>query len=166
MGGWKASGLGSRHGPDGIRKYTKRQSLMVTPGYAPSRDAHHFPYSAQVEPDDRRDVRRAGDQQLFDDRAAATLSALCDTFIPALDPPAGRGGRARLLGACRQQSLRSPEGVEVALIQAELTEEQVIGLRALLDGSPRRDVEDDAARAARADRPWVLATRAPRRSPG
>src|SRR5215208_8483131 len=26
MGGWKASGLGSRHGSDGIRKYTKRQS--------------------------------------------------------------------------------------------------------------------------------------------
>ena len=48
MGGWKASGLGSRHGPDGIRKYTKRQSLMITPGYAPSRDLHMFPYSAQV----------------------------------------------------------------------------------------------------------------------
>src|SRR5213083_902139 len=48
MGGWKASGLGSRHGPDGIRKYTKRQSLMVTPGDAPVREAHHFPYSAAV----------------------------------------------------------------------------------------------------------------------
>ena len=35
MGGWKASGLGSRHGPEGIRKYTKRQSLMIMPGYAP-----------------------------------------------------------------------------------------------------------------------------------
>ena len=46
MGGWKASGLGSRHGPDGIRKYAKRQSLMITPGYAPSREAHMFPYSA------------------------------------------------------------------------------------------------------------------------
>ena len=52
MGGWKESGLGSRHGKDGIRKYTRRQSLMVDPGYAPSRDAHHFPYSAQVEPGD------------------------------------------------------------------------------------------------------------------
>ena len=41
MGGWKASGLGSRHGADGIRKYTKQQSLMIVPGSAPSRDAHH-----------------------------------------------------------------------------------------------------------------------------
>jgi acyl-CoA reductase-like NAD-dependent aldehyde dehydrogenase len=30
MGGWKASGLGSRHGSGGIRKYTKVQSLLVT----------------------------------------------------------------------------------------------------------------------------------------
>ncbi len=48
MGGWKASGLGSRHGADGIRKYTKRQSLLITPGYAPAREAHHFPYTPQV----------------------------------------------------------------------------------------------------------------------
>src|SRR5215212_3602935 len=48
MGGWKSSGLGSRHGADGIRKYTKRQSLMVTPGYAPPRELHYFPYNAAV----------------------------------------------------------------------------------------------------------------------
>ena len=57
MGGWKASGLGSRHGPDGIRKYTKRQSLMINPGYAPARDAHHFPYSAAGHA--RRSARRS-----------------------------------------------------------------------------------------------------------
>src|SRR5436190_4980860 len=48
MGGWKASGLGSRHGPDGIRKYTKRQSILVTPATAAPRELHMFPYSAQV----------------------------------------------------------------------------------------------------------------------
>ena len=26
MGGWKSSGLGTRHGADGIRKYTKKQT--------------------------------------------------------------------------------------------------------------------------------------------
>ncbi len=26
MGGWKESGLGTRHGADGIRKYTKKQT--------------------------------------------------------------------------------------------------------------------------------------------
>ena len=30
MGGWKASGLGSRHGAGGIRKFTKQQALLVS----------------------------------------------------------------------------------------------------------------------------------------
>ena len=45
MGGWKASGLGSRHGAAGIRKYTRTQSLLVT-RWAPRRELHYFPYSA------------------------------------------------------------------------------------------------------------------------
>jgi acyl-CoA reductase-like NAD-dependent aldehyde dehydrogenase len=44
MGGWKSSGLGTRHGAAGIRKYTKTQSLLVT-RMAPKRDLHMFPYS-------------------------------------------------------------------------------------------------------------------------
>ena len=44
MGGWKASGLGTRHGAGGIRKYTKTQSLLVT-RLAPKRDIHMFPYT-------------------------------------------------------------------------------------------------------------------------
>jgi acyl-CoA reductase-like NAD-dependent aldehyde dehydrogenase len=47
MGGWKASGLGARHGADGIRKYTKRQSLLVT-RFAPRKEIHMFPYRARV----------------------------------------------------------------------------------------------------------------------
>jgi acyl-CoA reductase-like NAD-dependent aldehyde dehydrogenase len=46
MGGWKASGLGSRHGADGIRKYTKKQALAIT-RFAPKRDLHMLPYSAK-----------------------------------------------------------------------------------------------------------------------
>jgi acyl-CoA reductase-like NAD-dependent aldehyde dehydrogenase len=46
MGGWKSSGLGTRHGADGIRKYTKSQSLVVT-RLAPKRDLHMLPYSAK-----------------------------------------------------------------------------------------------------------------------
>jgi acyl-CoA reductase-like NAD-dependent aldehyde dehydrogenase len=44
MGGWKSSGLGTRHGVGGIRKYTKTQSLLVTK-LAPKRDLHMFPYT-------------------------------------------------------------------------------------------------------------------------
>ena len=47
MGGWKASGLGSRHGADGIRKYCRRQSVLVSRP-VPFRDAHLFPYRART----------------------------------------------------------------------------------------------------------------------
>jgi len=46
MGGWKTSGLGTRHGAAGIRKYTKQQSILVTK-LAPKKDIHMFPYSAR-----------------------------------------------------------------------------------------------------------------------
>jgi hypothetical protein len=45
MGGWKESGLGTRHGADGIRKYTKKQTLLVT-SFAPmKKDLHMMPYT-------------------------------------------------------------------------------------------------------------------------
>jgi acyl-CoA reductase-like NAD-dependent aldehyde dehydrogenase len=47
MGGWKASGLGSRHGADGIRKYTKKQTLLVTK-LAPKKDLHMLPYKRRT----------------------------------------------------------------------------------------------------------------------
>jgi acyl-CoA reductase-like NAD-dependent aldehyde dehydrogenase len=46
MGGWKASGLGTRHGAQGIRKYTKTQSLLVT-RHALKREPFMFPYNAR-----------------------------------------------------------------------------------------------------------------------
>jgi acyl-CoA reductase-like NAD-dependent aldehyde dehydrogenase len=45
MGGVKASGLGSRHGAGGIRKYCNQQALLVTPKLALKRELHFFPYS-------------------------------------------------------------------------------------------------------------------------
>jgi acyl-CoA reductase-like NAD-dependent aldehyde dehydrogenase len=46
MGGWKTSGLGTRHGANGIRKYTKIQSLLVTKR-ALKREPFMFPYKAR-----------------------------------------------------------------------------------------------------------------------
>ena len=43
MGGWKASGLGSRHGANGIRKYCAQQSLLIK-RFALNKDIHMFPY--------------------------------------------------------------------------------------------------------------------------
>jgi acyl-CoA reductase-like NAD-dependent aldehyde dehydrogenase len=45
MGGWKSSGLGSRHGAAGIRKYCKVQSLLIT-RWALKREPFMFPYRA------------------------------------------------------------------------------------------------------------------------
>ena len=47
MGGWKASGLGSRHGAGGIRKYCRQQSLLVT-RFAPPKDLQFYPFKART----------------------------------------------------------------------------------------------------------------------
>ena len=44
MGGWKSSGLGSRHGANGIRKYCEPQTIVVSRSF-PKRDIHMFPYT-------------------------------------------------------------------------------------------------------------------------
>jgi acyl-CoA reductase-like NAD-dependent aldehyde dehydrogenase len=46
MGGWKSSGLGTRHGANGIRKYCKTQSLLIT-RRALKREPFMFPYTAR-----------------------------------------------------------------------------------------------------------------------
>ena len=43
MGGWKESGLGSRHGAGGIRKYCAQKSILVT-RLALKKELHFFPY--------------------------------------------------------------------------------------------------------------------------
>jgi acyl-CoA reductase-like NAD-dependent aldehyde dehydrogenase len=45
MGGWKSSGMGTRHGSGGIRKYCKTQSLFIT-RRALKREPFMFPYRA------------------------------------------------------------------------------------------------------------------------
>ena len=48
MGGIKASGLGSRHGAGGIRKYCSQQAILITPRLGLKRDLHMFPYSRRT----------------------------------------------------------------------------------------------------------------------
>lgn len=48
MGGAKASGLGSRHGAGGIRKYCSQQAIVVTPRLALKREVHMYPYKART----------------------------------------------------------------------------------------------------------------------
>jgi acyl-CoA reductase-like NAD-dependent aldehyde dehydrogenase len=47
MGGAKASGLGSRHGAGGIRKYCSQQAIVVTPRLALKREPHMYPYKSR-----------------------------------------------------------------------------------------------------------------------
>ena len=44
MGGWKSSGVGSRHGAQGIRKYCRTQTILSV-RHAPKKDAFMFPYA-------------------------------------------------------------------------------------------------------------------------
>jgi acyl-CoA reductase-like NAD-dependent aldehyde dehydrogenase len=48
MGGAKASGLGSRHGAGGIRKYCSQRAIVVTGKLALKREMHMFPYKART----------------------------------------------------------------------------------------------------------------------
>jgi acyl-CoA reductase-like NAD-dependent aldehyde dehydrogenase len=48
MGGAKASGLGSRHGAGGIRKYCSQQAIVVTPRLALKREVHMYPYKSRT----------------------------------------------------------------------------------------------------------------------
>jgi acyl-CoA reductase-like NAD-dependent aldehyde dehydrogenase len=48
MGGAKASGLGSRHGAGGIRKYCSQQAIVVTARLAFNREAHMYPYKSRT----------------------------------------------------------------------------------------------------------------------
>jgi acyl-CoA reductase-like NAD-dependent aldehyde dehydrogenase len=43
MGGWKSSGLGTRHGAGGIRKYTRQQSVLVN-RFPLNKDLYMFPH--------------------------------------------------------------------------------------------------------------------------
>jgi len=47
MGGAKHSGLGSRHGAGGIRKYCSQQAIVITPKLALKREPHMYPYKAR-----------------------------------------------------------------------------------------------------------------------
>src|SRR5207244_1982080 len=135
MGGWKASGLGSRHGADGIRKYTKRQSLMITPAYAPPREVHYFPYSAEVSTMLGEAMSALATSELFDGAQRRTLLAFCDTIVPSLEPPVEANGAGDPTGfwARAASHIGVPEAVEIAILQAQPPEEQVAGLRDLLD---------------------------------
>ncbi|MEX1142530.1 MAG: aldehyde dehydrogenase family protein [Thermoleophilaceae bacterium] len=44
MGGWKASGIGTRHGAEGIRKYARKQASSVN-RFGRKRELFMFPYS-------------------------------------------------------------------------------------------------------------------------
>jgi hypothetical protein len=47
MGGAKASGLGYRHGPGGIRKFCQHQTLLVSRFHL-TRDIHTYPYNKRT----------------------------------------------------------------------------------------------------------------------
>ena len=47
MGGWKSSGLGSRHGAGGIRKYCKQQAILVSRFHL-RKEPHMYPYTAKM----------------------------------------------------------------------------------------------------------------------
>ena len=151
MGGWKASGLGSRHGADGIRKYCKRQSILITPAHASPREAHYLPYDAETTTLVTDAMRALVTSDLFDDGQRRTLLAFCDTIVPSLAPPESSNGAGDPHGfwarAASHQGV--PEAVEVTLLQSGAPAEQIAGLRAILDAMAERGMVPEAPQAER-----------------
>ncbi len=154
MGGWKESGLGSRHGADGIRKYTKRQSLMLTPAHAPPRELHMLPYSAEVSATAGESLAALALSELFNDAQRRTLTAFCETLIPSLKPPE-EGADADPTGFWTRSArdMAIAEAVEIGLLQADLEIEQIDGLRGLLDALAEQGM---ATAVPQADREALL----------
>jgi acyl-CoA reductase-like NAD-dependent aldehyde dehydrogenase len=48
MGGWKTSGLGYRHGPGGIQKFCRQQSLLITRFAPMKKDLHMMGYTPRM----------------------------------------------------------------------------------------------------------------------
>ena len=144
MGGWKSSGLGTRHGADGIRKYTKRQSILVTPAHAAPRELHYFPFSPEVTLRVAEAVKFMATSDLLTDAQRRTLLTLCDTFVPSLPPPESGDGAepGDPLGfwARKASDLSVPEAIEQVL--AGLPAEQVEGVRGLLDAFAEQGLND------------------------
>jgi len=151
MGGWKASGLGTRHGPDGIRKYTKTQSLFITPGYAPPRELHMFPYSAAVTQQVADAMGLLATSRLFSDEQRRTLLVFCDTLVPSLEPPVGADGGGDPTGfwARAASHYGAPEALEAALLQSDAPQEQLAGLAALLESLAAHGMTPAAPQEAR-----------------
>ncbi|HEX2702282.1 MAG TPA: aldehyde dehydrogenase family protein, partial [Solirubrobacteraceae bacterium] len=47
MGGVKESGIGARHGAEGIRKFTTTQTIVLSPRWIPRREPQMYPVSAR-----------------------------------------------------------------------------------------------------------------------
>jgi acyl-CoA reductase-like NAD-dependent aldehyde dehydrogenase/choline dehydrogenase-like flavoprotein len=147
MGGWKSSGLGSRHGPDGIRKYTKRQSLMITPGYAPPRELHYFPYNAAVSRQVGEFAAFMATSETLSGAQRMTLRAFCDTIVPSLEPPNGADLSHVGFWARAASDMSVPEAIEQAI--ADLPAENQEGLRGLLDALAENGLAPSAPQEAR-----------------
>ncbi len=110
MGGWKESGLGSRHGADGIRKYAKRQSILVAPGYAPSRELHMFPYIGEVTTQVGEVLSALALSELFNDAQRLTLGGPLRHLGPVARPARGRDRPDRVLGPLGHRLRRPRRG--------------------------------------------------------
>ncbi|MGH2925834.1 MAG: aldehyde dehydrogenase family protein [Solirubrobacterales bacterium] len=148
MGGWKASGLGSRHGPDGIRKYTRRQSLLITPAYAPSREPHMLPYSPAVTQQVGQAISALAASEMFSNAQRRTLATLCDTVIPSLSPPPGEPDPDGFWARAASH-LGVPEAIELALLESAAPPDQIEGLRRLLDGLAAEGMAPETPQEAR-----------------
>ncbi len=148
MGGWKQSGLGSRHGAEGIRKFTRRQSVLLTPAWAPARELHFMPYNPLVTQTVAEAMAAFAGSDLFDDPQRRTLTTFADTLIPSLEPPEGDADASGFWARCATD-MGIAEAVEIGLLMAELEPDAIAGLRDLLDSFAESGMAPETPQDAR-----------------
>src|ERR671910_93414 len=124
--------------------YTARQSILVTPPYAPPRELHYFPFRPETTLQVAEAVRFSATSELLTDAQRRTLVTLCDTFVPSIeeaDDPHGFWARAA-------SHLGVPEAIEQAL--AEVPAKQLTGLREFLDALEAQGLNEASPEAREA----------------
>ncbi len=96
---------------------------------------HYAPYAAAVTEQVGQAMAALVTSEMFTDAQRATLTAFCDTIVPSLSPPAEGNGAGDPHGfwARSASDIGVAEAIEIGLLQADVPEEQLDGVRSLID---------------------------------
>ena len=107
-----------------------------------------LPYSAAVTLQIGQAFSALAASDMFTDAQRRTLSVLCDTIVPSLEPPDGEADPDGFWARAASH-LGIPEAIEFALLGSGAPADQIEGLRQLLDSLAEKGMVAEAPQEAR-----------------